>query len=103
MPGPVLPAVMPPRGLISVRDAQGADFIKQVRVEGLSSPHGLALEALGTGGHKLQAEEVREELADLGDHFFTPFTLLNHNPVLPVLFISFASLSCFASSLNSSS
>ena len=46
-------------------DREGADLVEEVGVEGQPAPHGLAFEPIGAGRHKLQAEEVRKELADL--------------------------------------
>ena len=64
IPNPEVVAVVAPGSFVGMSDGQGANLVEQVGVEGQAAAHGLALETKGAGRHKLQAEEVGEELAD---------------------------------------
>jgi hypothetical protein len=65
IPLPVGIAIMPPGGFVSMGDGQGANLLPQILIERQPPAHGLSFEAVSTGGHEAQAEEIAEELADL--------------------------------------
>ena len=58
IPHPVIVAVMTPGGFVGMNDGQGADLLAQIFVERQAAAHGLALKAIGAGGHELQPEEI---------------------------------------------
>src|SRR5439155_9382511 len=64
VPYPIVLAIVAPGGFIAMGDGQGANFLPQVFVERDAPSGRLAVKAVGTGWHEVQAKEVAEETGD---------------------------------------